>query len=98
MIRTDLSVSARSVLVGFAVNPPIVAFHGTKVLPSACASVQDLAGYPVTVEISHVHPETVATSTQPHAGDSSPFSWRPLVFQEKFAAYIIIDVAQTLSP
>jgi hypothetical protein len=32
--------------------PPIVAFHGTKVLPSACASVQEVAGYLVTVEIS----------------------------------------------
>ena len=59
--------------------------------PTYCGFSQDEG-------MSHVHPETVATSTQPHAGDSSPFSWRPLVFLEKFAAYIIIDVAQTLSP
>ena len=50
MISVTFRASAKGDLVGPVANPSVVAFRGTKVLPSACASVRDLAGSPVTAE------------------------------------------------
>ena len=50
MISVTFRASAKGDLVGPVANPSVVAFRGTKVLPSACASVRDLAGCPATAE------------------------------------------------
>jgi len=60
MIWVGFARLAKNVRVGFVANPLILAFRGTKVLPSACASVRDLAGYPGTVEISTSIPKFIA--------------------------------------
>lgn len=53
MISVGFKLVSKNVRVGFAVNLPSVAIRETNVLPSACESVPELAGYPQTVEISY---------------------------------------------
>ena len=54
MISVGFARVSKNVRVGFVVNPLIVAYQGTKVLPSVCALVRDLAGYRATVK--HTRP------------------------------------------
>lgn len=48
MISVDFKHVSKSVLVGFAANPLIVAFRGMKVLPSVCESVPSPNRYLLT--------------------------------------------------
>jgi hypothetical protein len=80
-------------------KPTYVASRGTKVLPSACASVRDLAGCPATVEIS----TNLPTIKRPISQSVPPASLeiRDAVFQELkercLAAFNILAKHQSAS-
>lgn len=84
MLSVGFERVSKNARVGFVANPLIVAFRETKVLPSACASVQDLAGSPATVEtytsIQRFHSPRLDQKSREQIANQ--FRWPPLEIRD----------------